>query len=564
MNDLELEQEFTQALAAYQSQHWDEAQRRFQAITQQRPDCKEAWFQLGLMAQHQGQFASAVDCFERVLELDSEIQEVYFQLGQIALQQQQFQMALDYWQRALNINPHYAEARLQTALAYLQLMQTEPAQQSLEKLLQQSPEYKQALFLQARDFELRGQRREGQLLMDVLAQDGDAAALLIQAQTAAQEQDMDSCLKYLERVQPPLGKRLSTLYRSLDNKKDPDAAEAFLKDYQDILAWLPRCPQWYFNGQAQAADRALLQAADWSPAQPAARPTGPRRRKLLWLVDLEALVWQDWTWNYLSALSPRHWEIEVALRTHSLQALLQIPSQFKDLNLSTLPEALSAAAQQIEQSTPDVILWSQTELDAFQFWLSHKNLASVQISGSGSAASSAPEPAVSNAQQAELHTLPYIETLPSEDYASETQWDWLCPISPWGLSPTEEASLRNADSKICLIAHHHHMVYLERIHKRHPERPFVLWQQAPELISQLLVSRGLLYPSWGAAPYLALMQRLGRPVHCLAEEQAEQKNTVQIPRLWPQLPHTQWAVELWHTLTQSPASEFPQAKELSP
>ncbi|MEH2057463.1 MAG: tetratricopeptide repeat protein [Nostoc sp.] len=81
-----------------------------QAIALQ-PDLLEAYYNLALALQEQGEFEEAIASHQKVLELNANYGEFYFNVGKIYQQQNQFQKAVSAYRQGLKlINPHYAKA----------------------------------------------------------------------------------------------------------------------------------------------------------------------------------------------------------------------------------------------------------------------------------------------------------------------------------------------------------------------------------------------------------------------------------------------------------------------
>lgn len=83
-----------------------------------RPDCTEAWINLGRMFAESGDPPAASDCFHRALELDPTDPTVHYNLGVIAQDAGKEQDAIAHYRRALELDPRMAEAHYNLATLF--------------------------------------------------------------------------------------------------------------------------------------------------------------------------------------------------------------------------------------------------------------------------------------------------------------------------------------------------------------------------------------------------------------------------------------------------------------
>jgi tetratricopeptide (TPR) repeat protein len=83
-----------------------------------RPECTEAWINLGRMFAESGDPAAAHDCFRSALELDPGDATAYYNLGVIAQDAGKEEDAIGYYRRALEIDPRLAEAHYNLATLF--------------------------------------------------------------------------------------------------------------------------------------------------------------------------------------------------------------------------------------------------------------------------------------------------------------------------------------------------------------------------------------------------------------------------------------------------------------
>jgi len=83
-----------------------------------RPECTEAWINLGRMFAESGDPQAAHDCFRSALELDPADATAYYNLGVVAQDAGKEQDAIGFYRRALEIDPHLAEAHYNLATLF--------------------------------------------------------------------------------------------------------------------------------------------------------------------------------------------------------------------------------------------------------------------------------------------------------------------------------------------------------------------------------------------------------------------------------------------------------------
>jgi hypothetical protein len=83
-----------------------------------RPDCTEAWINLGRMFAESGDTGAAHECFSSAIELDPGDATAYYNLGVIAQDAGKEADAIGMYRRALEIDPHLAEAHYNLATLF--------------------------------------------------------------------------------------------------------------------------------------------------------------------------------------------------------------------------------------------------------------------------------------------------------------------------------------------------------------------------------------------------------------------------------------------------------------
>jgi tetratricopeptide (TPR) repeat protein len=83
-----------------------------------RPECTEAWINLGRMFAESGDTDAAHECFSSAIELDPGDATAYYNLGVIAQDAGKEADAIGMYRRALEIDPHLAEAHYNLATLF--------------------------------------------------------------------------------------------------------------------------------------------------------------------------------------------------------------------------------------------------------------------------------------------------------------------------------------------------------------------------------------------------------------------------------------------------------------
>ena len=83
-----------------------------------RPDCTEAWINLGRLFAESGDAAAARDCFQSALGLDPAEATAYYNLGVLAQDAGQESDAIEHYRRALALDPTLAEAHYNLATLF--------------------------------------------------------------------------------------------------------------------------------------------------------------------------------------------------------------------------------------------------------------------------------------------------------------------------------------------------------------------------------------------------------------------------------------------------------------
>jgi len=83
-----------------------------------RPDCTEAWINLGRLFAESSDGDAARECFKSALELDPAEATAYYNLGVLAQDAGKEAEAIELYRRALELDPHLAEAHYNLATLF--------------------------------------------------------------------------------------------------------------------------------------------------------------------------------------------------------------------------------------------------------------------------------------------------------------------------------------------------------------------------------------------------------------------------------------------------------------
>jgi hypothetical protein len=83
-----------------------------------RPDCTEAWINLGRLFADSSDGDAARDCFKSALELDPAEATAYYNLGVLAQDAGKEAEAIELYRRSLELDPHLAEAHYNLATLF--------------------------------------------------------------------------------------------------------------------------------------------------------------------------------------------------------------------------------------------------------------------------------------------------------------------------------------------------------------------------------------------------------------------------------------------------------------
>lgn len=397
-----LETRFHQALTQLQQGLLESARHTLQALLDEYPDCKEAWYQLAEIHQQQGALEQAVVAYTRVLEIDPAIQEVYNNLGVIASRQGLREMAKGYFAKALEINPNFVPVHSNLGQLFAAEKQTDLAHHHFNQALQQAPDLAKPYFEQSVLWMQQGQFEWALPLWMALADQGEPwtiSALLKQAfclQRLGRDSEALACLEQAWELEPDgaIGVSracyLPVVYRYA----------------QEPAQWRQRLLTRLSELEAQAAQLSFrrLHEMDWYPFYLAYQGENDRdiMRRLARLIEPhipvppapilrnQGPVRIGWVSRYFHDHSvarcflpllmnfPKGCEHLIFRAPGSLHPLLEGPWQQRLAADIALDSHLALAQHQIHEQQLDILIFTDLGMDPFTWLLAQRRLAPLQ------------------------------------------------------------------------------------------------------------------------------------------------------------------------------------------
>jgi FkbM family methyltransferase len=128
----------------FQSGRLEEAIAIYRQLVQQFPQDVEAWFWLGVIADHQGKLDDSVACYRQVLAWQPNSAETYGNLGSVLLKQGKLEEAIVQHQQALELMPDNPNAHYNLGVALYRKGQGEAAIAHYTQAIALNPNYAHA------------------------------------------------------------------------------------------------------------------------------------------------------------------------------------------------------------------------------------------------------------------------------------------------------------------------------------------------------------------------------------------------------------------------------------
>ena len=120
---------------------WHNDKSLWEDCIKKNPASDRAHYNLGLIYQKQGDFASALKEFSRVLELKPDYFEAHNSLGTTYSHLNQIEKALFHYQKAIELNPNYARAHYNLGNTFVKMGRYDEAIKAYQKAIRLNPDY---------------------------------------------------------------------------------------------------------------------------------------------------------------------------------------------------------------------------------------------------------------------------------------------------------------------------------------------------------------------------------------------------------------------------------------
>jgi tetratricopeptide (TPR) repeat protein len=117
----DLDATLNRALADHAAGRLDDAKQGYTKVLAEDPDNQFALYNLGLIAQTEGDNATAEDFYRRTLAVDPSFESALFNLAIVRTDQGDIDEAIELYERAIEVNPDSAGAHLNLGLLYLEI-----------------------------------------------------------------------------------------------------------------------------------------------------------------------------------------------------------------------------------------------------------------------------------------------------------------------------------------------------------------------------------------------------------------------------------------------------------
>ncbi|MBX9679091.1 MAG: tetratricopeptide repeat protein [Gemmataceae bacterium] len=122
----------------------DESLPEFEAVVRLKPECGEAFNNLGIAQVRLGRREQAAASFAQAIRCKPDFPEAYNNAGNVLIEQEKFTEAIGQFDKALLFHPHYPDAWHNRGVALLRLGSPENAVSSFAKAIDKRPTYAEA------------------------------------------------------------------------------------------------------------------------------------------------------------------------------------------------------------------------------------------------------------------------------------------------------------------------------------------------------------------------------------------------------------------------------------
>jgi len=145
-NLVEIEEEFKNSLQLFNNKQYREALIGFQRVLTKKPDCAEAYFNIGLICLINNQHATAIATFEKAAELDQRNIQPHLFLASLWQKQGNFEKSIISLKRILELDPTHADSHVSLARLYAQTGQLAEAAQAYIRAINYQPSNSALIF----------------------------------------------------------------------------------------------------------------------------------------------------------------------------------------------------------------------------------------------------------------------------------------------------------------------------------------------------------------------------------------------------------------------------------
>jgi tetratricopeptide (TPR) repeat protein len=136
----DLDTTLNRALADHAAGRLDDAKQGYTKVLAEAPDNKFALYNLGLIAQTEGDNVKAENFYRRALAVDPSFESALFNLAIVRTDQGDTDEAIELYQRAIEVNPDNAGAHLNLGLLYLEIgKKKRRAEAEIDKAIELDP-----------------------------------------------------------------------------------------------------------------------------------------------------------------------------------------------------------------------------------------------------------------------------------------------------------------------------------------------------------------------------------------------------------------------------------------
>ncbi|MGB3404807.1 MAG: tetratricopeptide repeat protein [Microcoleaceae cyanobacterium] len=124
-----------------QQQQWQAAIAHYQSLIQQRPNCREAYLELGNVFFHLEQWLEAIDSYQQAIQSQPQLPQAYHNLGDALSKLQRWEEAVTAYQQAIELNPKFSWSYNNLGDGLLQLGRWQEAAEAYQQGIKLNPNF---------------------------------------------------------------------------------------------------------------------------------------------------------------------------------------------------------------------------------------------------------------------------------------------------------------------------------------------------------------------------------------------------------------------------------------